>query len=556
MCGIYALLSPTSISKETLEESKKTSLKGRHRGPDSSKEYKDVLGSTYLHFHRLCIVDQSEKGMQPFQRDDFLSICNGELYNHQELRDKYRMVEMKSNCDTEILIPLYQNSHSFQDFSNKVSELDGVFAFVIVNQTEAFVARDPFGVRSFYFGTNQQGEVVFASEAKMIPSSFQIQPFPPGTVAHWSKKDGEGWKEIKSITYYPIHQILSRKFEYNLPVDMDKDFHLFQEKHIHHLRKVLDNAVSKRLMSDRPIGAFLSGGLDSTIIVSILCEKFHQLNLRREQEKKPIRLLQTFSIGLENSVDLSAAQIAVDYFNKKYDGLIQHHEILLSNQDMLDGLEKTIEQIESYDVTTVRASTPMFLLSQYIKKNTDIAVVFSGEGSDEVAGSYLYFHHAPSVDSFYEENKRLLQDIQYFDVLRCDKTTAGAGLEVRVPFLDKKWVETYFKLPTATRMPRSQFSQHPVNKEHFEKYWLRLTYQDEIPSEIAWRVKEGMSDGVSSQQKSWFEIIQEQVGDEKVYYRKIFEKYHGKRSHIIPYQWMPKWVDEKKDPSGRKISRT
>lgn len=555
MCGIYALLSAKPITPQEQQLSQKTSLRGQHRGPDSSREYLDTSRSRYLHFHRLCIVDRSEKGMQPFHRDGWSAICNGELYNHQALREKYQMKNMTSDCDTEVLIPLFQASSTLVEFSQKVAELDGVFAFVIVGENKAFVARDPFGVRSLYYGTDTHGNVVFASEAKMIPEQFSVEAFPPGQVAHYEKGE-HGWQETKTLKYYSLDKKLAWEKEFPL-VSLDSlEWETFQNQQVAHLQKTLDQAVSKRLMSDRPIGAFLSGGLDSTVIVALLCQKFYQMNKVREQEGKPTLKLKTFSIGLANSVDLSAAQIAVNYFNERYDDLIQHHEILLSNQDMLDGLEKTIQQIESYDVTTIRASTPMFLLSQYIKKNTDITVVFSGEGSDEVAGSYLYFHHAPSVEAFYRENKRLLQDIQYFDVLRCDKTTAGAGLEVRVPFLDKQWVESYFKLPASTRMPRNPFSLHPKKKEYFEKYWLRLAFQDQIPPDIAWRVKEGMSDGVSSQQKAWFEIIQEQIGDEKTYYRSIFEKYYPNRSHIIPYQWMPKWVEEKSDPSGRKISRS
>ena len=312
----------------------------------------------------------------------------------------------------------------------------------------------------------------------------------------------------------------------------------------------MDKSITKRLLSDRPIGCLLSGGLDSSLITALVVKKF----------KKPIK---TFSVGLEGAVDLEYARKVADFLGT------EHHELIISVEDMFNAIPEIVKEIETYDITTIRASTPMYLLSKYIKETTDITVLFSGEGSDEASGSYLYFHNAPSEDKFQEEILRLMKDLSYFDVLRCDKSTAGTGLEVRVPFLDKEFLDFYLGIAPKFKIPKN----YPI-----EKYLLRKAYDDSdlLPPEVLWRTKEGMSDGVSSQKKAWYEIIQDKIDvlitdsefrenkdkythnppqiKEAYYYRKIFEETFNNRSSILPYYWLPKWSGHIIDPSARVLN--
>ena len=309
---------------------------------------------------------------------------------------------------------------------------------------------------------------------------------------------------------------------------------------INTIREKLLNSVKKRLLSDREIGCLLSGGIDSSIITLITSQIIGPDKLR------------TFSIGLEGSPDLIAAKKVA-----KHLGTI-HTEVVVTEQELLDAIPDTIKQIETYDITTVRASTPMFLLSKYIKENTDITVILSGEGADEASGSYLYFHKAPSPLAFQEECLRLIKDVQHFDVLRGDKTTAGASLEIRVPFFDKEFINFYMSINPNKKIPR----------DGYEKYLLRKSYEDELPHEIIWRRKEGFSDGVSSKKKSWYVIINEYVkdkiadmrfdydylpppSDEAAWYRSLFEEYYPGNEKIVPYYWQPKWINTNNNPSGR-----
>ena len=246
-------------------------------------------------------------------------------------------------------------------------------------------------------------------------------------------------------------------------------------------------SVKKRLLSERPIGCFLSGGIDSSIIACLTSKLLYPHKLR------------TFSIGCKGSKDLDSAKIVASHLDT------DHTEVIVSEQEMLDAIQPTIQQIESYDTTTVRASVPMYLLSKYIKENTDIKVVLSGEGADELFGSYLYFHNAPTPESFHNECVRLLTDIQKFDVLRGDKTTAGNGLEIRVPFLDKEFVQLCLLINPSLRVPRFQQESGAT----YEKYLLRKAFSNDLPKEIVWRRKDGFSDGVSPSTKLWSEIIQD-----------------------------------------------
>ena len=317
------------------------------------------------------------------------------------------------------------------------------------------------------------------------------------------------------------------------------------------VNRLLTEAVDKRLMSDRPIGCLLSGGLDSSLIAALVARNYQP------------GTLETFSIGIKGSTDLYYAKMVADHIQTK------HHHIELTEQDFLDAIEEVIYNIESYDTTSVRASVGNYLVSKYIKENTECIVIYNGDGSDEVCGSYLYLKNAPNDQEFHDECTKLLKEIHCFDVLRSDRCVSENGLEPRTPFLDKSFVNYYMSINPSLR----------TSKDRMEKFILRESFNGTglLPDEVLWRQKEAFSDGVSGKEKSWYEIIQEMVDQkisdeefkqfqethlhntpqlkESMYYRQIFEKYYGdKHSNIIPHFWMPKWNGNIVDPSARVLS--
>ena len=319
----------------------------------------------------------------------------------------------------------------------------------------------------------------------------------------------------------------------------------------HNVRQLLTEAVDKRLMSDRPIGCLLSGGLDSSLIAALVARNYEP------------GTLETFSIGLKGSTDLYFAKKVAEHIKTK------HHHIELEESDFLNAIEEVIYAIESYDTTTVRASVGNYLVSKYIKENTDCTVIYNGDGSDEVCGSYLYLKNAPDPESFHNECKKLLREIHCFDVLRSDRCVSENGLEPRTPFLDKAFVNYYMSIEPRLRMSDSRM----------EKYILRQSFNNTnlLPDDVLWRQKEAFSDGVSGKEKSWFEVIQDMVESkisdqqfesfkdshpfntpllkESMFYRMIFEKHFGdKHANVIPHFWMPQWCGEQIDPSARVLS--
>ena len=443
-------------------------------------------------FHRLSINDTTNAGMQPFKNKTQYLICNGEIYNYKRLIDKYNL-SSKSTSDCECLLELF-NKLNYKEFC---AELDGVFAIIIWDSFDKTVtfARDPLGVRPLFVGRSHNN-IIISSEVKGIPNAWNISPVKPGTL-----------NIICTHCSYDVTVSYINLYNYDRLCLVNND--------ISNVRVLLEEAVKKRLLSDRPIGCLLSGGLDSTIITALV-------------QKNSKQKVKTFSIGLKDSPDLKHAKIASDFIGT------DHTEIIVTEEELRNAIADTIYQIESYDLTTVRASTPMFLLSKYIKENTDITVIFSGEGADEIFGSYLYFRNAPTKEAFQEETVRLLKDLHYFDILRGDRTTAGAGLEIRVPFLDKSFVRYCVTIPPEYK------------QEQPEKKILREAFKDIIPDEIYKRTKEAFSDGVSpvSTITPWYHSETE-LED----YKKIYLKHY--RDGLVPYLWRPKWCDEL-DPSARK----
>jgi len=526
MCGIFAFLSKlTTISRFKRENLIKKCENTKHRGPDNSK-YIDLYENKLLFgFHRLAINDISQAGDQPLILDNvYFLICNGEIYNHKELENKYQ-IQTKGHSDCEIILHLYKKI----GIERTLNEISGYFAFCLWddNLKKLFVARDPIGVRQLYIGSNDN-ELCICSELKGIPEEINyVRQFTPGC---W-------WVDGEYNRYYHFDYPVISQLEMSLDEQFIK------------IRDLFEKAVYKRFMFERPFGVFLSGGLDSSLVAALVA-KHNAPNL-----------IHSFSIGMEGSTDLAKARIVADHI-----GSI-HHEVIVTPDDMLSAIPEVIKQIETWDTTTVRASTPMYLLSKYIKDNTDIVVVFSGEGSDEASGSYLYFHQAPNDIEFQDECVRLLKDLCYFDCLRCDKSTAGNGLEVRVPFLDKEFLIEYMRVPPEIKRPH----------DGMEKWFIRKAFDGLglLPDEILWRKKEAFSDGVSSTEKSWFKIIQDHVNSiisdeefkdkgqsmvpkpylkESYYYRKLFDTFYPGRADTIPYYWLPRWSGETMDPSARVLS--
>ena len=525
MCGIFAYRGNLSNKEDLKPHIEKIS----YRGPDNSKIMK-FDDSLLFGFHRLAIVGTNESGDQPLfhpNDENLVLICNGEIYNYIHLSEKYDF-SLKTGSDCEIILHMYKKF----GIEQTIKSLDGVFMFLLYDKKEKklFAGRDPFGVRPGFIGY-ENNNLFFSSEAKAISNLCKtVKPFPPG---HW-------WEDEKPRSFNKYY-----KNKIAHPVGIKEDDIL------EGIRKRLIKSVKKRMMSDREIGSLLSGGLDSSLI-SALVNKFNT------GEK-----LKTFSIGMPGSVDLKYAKEVATFIDS------DHHQIEISESTFLQAIETVIYNIESYDTTTVRASIGNYLVSKYIRENSDCKVIFNGDGSDEVCGGYLYMKNAPSPLDFQKECERLVAEIYRFDVLRSDRSISCNGLEARTPFLDKEFVRYYLSIN-----PKEKIFN---DSNRIEKYLLRMAFSkmDILPKSILWRRKCAFSDGVSSQQKSWHlvlkKFIDEQISDlefeseslkiahcrpllkESYYYRKIFESFFPKHEKLIPYYWMPKWVNTV-DPSAREIS--
>jgi asparagine synthase (glutamine-hydrolysing) len=415
--------------------------------------------------------------------------------------------------------------------------LDGEYAFVIYDKKEGWVhiCRDPYGVRPLFW-YHTEDELGVCSELKGLSqlNAENTVQFPPGHIVSICVKYQENDQIIVPYVKQTIEYV--------------KGYYK-EEEILETIRLFLTKAVKKRMMSERPVCSLLSGGLDSSLVASILARELYP------------KKLTTFSIGLEGSSDL--------YYAKKVASHIGsiHHIIQLNEEDFLNAIEDTVRIIESYDITTVRASVGNYLVSKYIAENTNFKVVFNGDYSDEVCGGYMYFKKAPSEEAFHNECCRLVKDICYFDSLRSDRTISSQGLEARVPFSDKNFVEWYLTIDPALRM----------SHDKIEKYLLRKAFDGTnlLPHDVLFRSKVAFSDGVSNKERSWHNVIKEYI-DSKVpdeefinekgkytyntpetkeayYYRKTFEQYYPNCEHIIPYFWLPKWCGEMKDPSAREL---
>lgn len=610
MCGIFALLNnaeqlPLAFMKEQFE-------KGKNRGPEYSK-LATVMINAYFGFHRLAINGLNTESNQPIVFDDIALICNGEIYNYKEL---YAMMNVSPNTDSdcEVIIHLYKK----YGIDQTLQMLDGVFSFILIDyrfnmpESKMYIARDPYGVRPLYFlqpciltsehiprepnvygfaselkmlteikkRLNQENEMNYRSKSfrihnkNYILKKYEIFQFQPGTYmtfelpfkacAYWQPKISQFYHKI---AFTPSMYVESFKTDVFDNIYDDIAFYLSM-------------AVEKRCCTtERPIACLLSGGLDSSLITALVND-YHVRN--------GLPTIETYSIGLEGSVDLEHARIVADYLGTK------HTEIVLTEQEFLDAIPQVIYAIESYDTTTVRASIGNWLLGKYIAEHSDAKVIFNGDGSDELAGGYLYMNCAPDDIEFDKESRRLLCDIHLFDVLRSDKSISSHGLEPRTPFLDRAWTQYYMSIPIDIRNHKNSgnMEKYLIRTAFSSAYFLNSQKMQLLPDKVLWRRKEAFSDGVSKQSRSLYKIIQDYtmerfVADdlplcpfinesvdmvehifkiksevpihlmptttEQFYYRKIFEEHYGGMAHLLPYFWMPKFVDAK-DASARTLN--
>ena len=449
------------------------SKKIRHRGPDWSGIYCD--NKVIFAHERLAIVDPQSGGQPLYSSDKKLVLAvNGEIYNHQELRKQVPDYEFLTHSDCEVILALYRKKG--KDF---LEDLNGIFAFALydVEKDVYLIARDHMGIIPLYTGRDRNGHLYVASELKALEGICnQIREFLPGHY-HFSSEGHE-----------PKRWYTRDWMEYENVKNNVSDIAL--------LRKSLEEAVHRQLMSDVPYGVLLSGGLDSSII-SAVTKKFAAMRIESgDKEQAWYPQLHSFAIGLSGSPDLAAAKRAADHIGSV------HHEINFTIQEGLDAIRDVIYHLETYDVTTVRASTPMYLLARVIK-SMGIKMVLSGEGSDELFGGYLYFHKAPDAKSFHEETVRKLSKLHLYDCLRANKSLAAWGIEGRVPFLDKEFMDVAMRLNPEDKMAKDG---------KMEKWILRKAFEDYLPMDIAWRQKEQFSDGVGY---SWIDTLKA-VANEKV----------------------------------------
>lgn len=521
MCGIFAFISKYGI--DNFDSLYNSFMKLKHRGPEYTR-FDIITPKVALGFHRLAIQGLTPDGNQPFHRvlpshEAYYCVCNGEIYDYQDILSKYNL-SMVGNSDCGIILPLFMTQKPEDVFKALGSEFATIIVQIKFGTIKITIARDPIGVRPLFYSITEN-DICFASEAKGIIGTPKV--FPPGYYATVKiKRD-----ELFGINF---------KQYWSIP-NPERYLELEEEMVMKKLKKLLLKSVEKRLQTDRPFGCLLSGGLDSSLVVGLI----KYLN--------PEITFPVYTICFEDGgTDLEFSKIIAQHFN------LPHHVIRISEKEALDAIDNVIYAIESYDVTTIRASTMQYLLAKHIK---DVKVLMVGENSDELFMGYLYFHKAPYKITASEESRRLVKDVHMFDGLRTDRTMSAFGLETRLPYADVELLEFVFNLDPSLVVPRNGI----------EKWLLRESCKGIIPDEIRLRVKEAFSDAVSVVERSWYKIISEEmdkrVGDgvctgglskEAYYYRMKFDEYYGSESrHLIPYQWMPKWC-QTNDPSARTLS--
>ena len=548
MCGIvcaFDLKEKSDVLRSQILEMSKTI---RHRGPDWSGIF-DNQKAIMAH-ERLAIVDPAS-GKQPLYSPDgqLILAANGEIYNHRELRKQIKSeYEFQTESDCEIILALFKEKGV--DF---VDDLNGIFGFAIydVDKDAYFIARDHMGIIPLYIGWDKNGTFYVASELKALESvCTKIELFPPGHYFYSKDNEFVQWYKRDWVDYDAVKN---------------------NETSIKAIKEALEAAVHRQLMSDVPYGVLLSGGLDSSV-TSAIAKKYAQKRIESGDEKEAWwPQLHSFSVGLDGSPDLAAAQKVADHI-----GTV-HHEIKFTIQEGLDAIKDVVYNLETYDTTTIRASTPMYLMARVIK-SMGIKMVLSGEGADELFGGYLYFHKAPNAKEFHQETVRKLDKLHMYDCLRANKSLAAWGIEGRVPFLDKEFMDVAMRINPQDKM---------INGERMEKWVVRKAFEDMLPESVAWRQKEQFSDGVGY---SWIdtlkEVVDREVSDEQMknahfrfpvqtplnkeefYYRSIFESHFPSEAAALCVPQEPsvacstkialEWDEAFKnlnDPSGRAVAK-
>ena len=543
MCGIWSIVNKSNIDvKKYLNDFWNL----QHRGPDNS--HLETFSNVHVGFHRLRIMDTSFNSNQPYVLHDknrtIVFTCNGEIYNYKELDKEYNLNIGTSDC---LVIPKlyihYTNNHSIDDFIKLFNDkIKGEFAFTLyefderTNLSKYIIGRDHVGVRPLYCCTDNDDIDFYSSEMKgMLEYNDKIQEFPPGTIKIVTNKTFEYSYEYK--LYSNIYS--------NVP--FEDDTNIITKK----VRESVINSIKRRLVSHRPIAFLLSGGVDSSLVAAISAKLIGQ----------PIR---TFCCGMKGATDMKYARMVAEHIGSN------HTEVYFTEEEGLEALEDVIHTTETWDTTTIRAAVGQWIVSKFIGK-TDCKVVMVGEGPDEVCSSYLFNYYAPSYFELDSCSKEYVKNIHMYDGRRADRCVSRWGLEARVPFLDAEFIRTYWSICPSLRKPNSDF---------MEKHWLRKAFDglNLLPEEILWRKKEAFSDGVSSEENSWHNILQKHIDNvyhnqlediksnikiipttnEAKYYKfKFLEKFGINREDIIPNYWQPKWdkdgkiLSEYVDPSAR-----
>ena len=546
MCGIVCAFNFKGDHDLIRSRVLQMAQKVRHRGPDWSGIFSS--DKAILAHERLAIVDPTS-GKQPIISSDGQKIVavNGEIYNHQDLRNQLKDYKFKTNSDCEVLIPLYEkNGYNF------LNDLNGIFAFSLYDtkKDKFLIARDHIGIIPLYIGWDENETFYVASELKSLEGVCnKIELFPPGHFLESDKMEFKKWYNPNWLSFDSVKN---------------------KETNIKLIHDSLSSAVKRQLMSDVPYGVLLSGGLDSSI-TSALAKKFASKRIESgDKQDAWWPQLHSFSVGLKGAPDLKAAKIVADHIRTI------HHEINFTIQEGIDAIRDVIYHLETYDITTIRASTPMYLMARAIK-SLGIKMVLSGEGADELFGGYLYFHKAPNSREFHEETVRKLDKLHQYDCLRANKSLAAWGIEGRVPFLDKEFIEVAMNINPNDKM---------IKNGRIEKWVLRKAFEDYLPESVLWRQKEQFSDGVGY---SWIdslkELVEKEVSDqdlknasnffkintprnkEEFYYRRIFQDHFPSEAASLSVPSVPsvacstpqalEWDESFKnlnDPSGRSIS--
>lgn len=546
MCGIWSIFNESFQSDQDYVNAYNAFMQSKHRGPCNSKYLQLTDNKSILGFHRLSINGLSNiSADQPFIHETGTNrtyvMANGEIYNYKILAEQNN-ITLSSGSDCEVLYYMYK----IYGFNSMMEKLDAECAIIIMDidkqtgEYTIYYARDQCGIRPLFEYFDETNQTLYlSSELKSIPCNVlklakQVEP----RICHSYISQNNNLIKQESYTYINFKSIPQTIISRDIALETIKD--------------TLIRSVESRMMSDREYGSLLSGGLDSSLI-SAIASRYCRMRGKK---------LKTFCVGMDpNSPDIKYARIVAEHIQS------DHTEVIIPYEKWLETIDEIIRTTETYDITTVRASTGQYLISKWIKENTDVRVLVCGEGSDEITGGYIYTLNAPDHESFHNEAISLIENLHYFDVLRGDRGVSAHGIEPRVPFLDKNFIKMYLSIDVNLRKPKEGEMEKQLLRDAFKHTNL-------LPLEVLYRKKEAFSDGVSTQENSWYKIIEKYVekkcdelnltsidvktnqpiSKESLYYRHKFVEYYGDNDNIIPYFWMPKWSGNVSNPSARVLS--